>query len=42
MHENHDQGKVSKPRLLMIYVGRIARQEQLDISEDYMKNHTFV
>ena len=32
MQENHDGKKSKKPRLLVISVGRIARQQILDIS----------
>ena len=33
MQENHDEEKVSKSWLLIIFVDSIARQELLDISE---------
>ena len=34
MQENHDEEKSSKPRLLILSVRRIERQELLDISAD--------
>ena len=34
MQEKHDEDKASKPRLLILFVGHIARQELLDISAD--------
>ena len=34
MQENHYEDKASKPWLLIISVGRIARQNLLDISDD--------
>ena len=34
MQESHDEEKPSKPRLIIISVGRIARQEALDISAE--------
>ena len=39
MYGKHDGGKVRKPGLLIIYVGRIARQQLLDISADYLTNN---
>ena len=34
IQEKHDEEKASKPRLLILSVGRIARQELLDITMD--------
>ena len=42
MQENHDEDKSSKPRLLIIFVGRIGSKELIDISADYLTNNTGV
>ena len=34
MQEKHDMEKASKPRLLIIFAGRIVWQELLDISSE--------
>ena len=34
MQEKHNEDKANKPWLLIIYVGRIVRQQLLDISAD--------
>ena len=39
MQVNHDEEKSSKPQLLIMFVGRIVRQELLDISADYLTNN---
>ena len=39
MQENNDGEKVRKPRLLVLSVGRIARQQLLDISLDDLTNN---
>ena len=42
MQEKHDEEKARNPRLLILSVGRIARQQILDISADYLKKNTGV
>ena len=39
IQEKHDGEKARKPRLLILSVGRIARQQLLDISADYLTNN---
>ena len=34
MHENNDENKASKPWLLILFLGRILRQELPDISAE--------
>ena len=42
MQEKHDEEKSIKPRLLIIFVVNIVRQELLDISADWLENNTFI
>ena len=42
MQEKHDEEKSSKPRLLILSVGRISRKELLDILLDQLTNNTGV
>ena len=42
IQEKRNEDKVSQPWLLIIFVGRIVRQDIIDISEDYLTNKTGV
>ena len=42
MQEKYDEEKARNPRLLILSVGRIARQQILDISADYLTKNTGV